>query len=259
MILDDIIRKRREQLDREKSERSSNDLKDMAFRCIKADRRFRRAIDKDGLSVIAEVKKASPSRGLIKADFDPAKIAEAYEQAGADAISVLTEEFFFMGSMDYLRQVGENVKIPILCKDFIIDDYQIYHAAASGASAVLLIVAILGAEKLRAFQSLANTLGLDCLVETHDECEIRTAVESGAGIIGINNRDLRTFKVDLGTTIRLAKHIPDGCSVVSESGIASNDDMKLMRSVGVNAVLIGETLMKSENMAKTLDDLRNSR
>jgi indole-3-glycerol phosphate synthase len=257
MILDDIIEKRKEQLCCEKSKISYNDVKAKAMLQKKEGGRFYKALLKGRLSVIAEVKKASPSKGLIKADFNHVEIAKAYENAGVDAISVLTEEFYFKGSVDYLKQIRESVNIPILCKDFIIDEYQIYQAATIGADAILLIVAILDIETLKAYSILAQSIGLDCLVEVHDECELQIALYCGAEIIGINNRNLKTFEVDLDTTKRLLKLIPNGHLIVSESGITTNEDLRKLKGNGVGAVLIGETLMRSDNLAKTLSSLRS--
>jgi indole-3-glycerol phosphate synthase len=257
MFLDDITEKRKEQLCREKSEISCDEIKAMALSRKKEGGRFYQALSKSRLSVIAEVKKASPSKGLIKADFNPVKIAKAYETEDVDAVSVLTEEFYFKGSSAYLSQIRENIKIPILRKDFILNEYQIYQTAAIGADAILLIVAILGAETLKAYQMLAQTLGLDCLVEVHDENELQIALDCGAEIIGINNRNLKTFEVDLNTTARLSKLIPRGHLIVSESGITANEDLRKLKANGVNAVLIGESLMRSDNLSETLGCLRS--
>ena len=209
---------------------------------------FKAAISGEGINIIAEVKKASPSKGVIREDFDPVKIALAYERGGAKAISVLTDKEFFQGSPFYLRLVAEAVKIPVLRKDFIIDEFQIYGAKALGASSFLLIVSILSDEQLRDFISLGRELGMEPLVETHSREEVERALKAGAEIIGVNNRDLRTFEVDIRTTLELLPLIKSANRVcVSESGIRGKDDILMLRERGVDAFLIGEVLMRSEN------------
>lgn len=208
-----------------------------------------------GAAVIAEVKKASPSKGIISEDFDYLKIAKKYEQAGAAAVSVLTEEDFFMGSDRYLSEIKKHVAIPVLRKDFIIDEYQIYEAKKIGADAILLICGILTEEMLSEFCGLAESIGLDCLVETHDEEEVKMAVNAGAKIIGINNRNLRTFNVDLKITEKLIKNIPAGIIKVSESGIHSAEDAAYLKKLGADAILVGESLMKSGDIDKKLIEL----
>lgn len=258
MILDDIVAKRREQLEREMRLISLEEIMGMSETKPRA-KRFFNAINSERLerlTVISEVKKASPSKGIIKKDFNPVDIAVSYEKAEAQAISVLTEEYYFKGCSQYLKQIRQAVSIPILRKDFIIDKYQIYEAKAIGADAILLIVAILDKERLERFLTLAASLGIDCLVEVHDEKELKLAINCGADIIGINNRNLKTFEVNLETTKALAPLIPDECVIVSESGIASNNDMKALKACGVNAVLIGETLIRSGDVKETLNSLR---
>ena len=208
------------------------------------------------MSFICEVKKASPSKGVIAVDFPYLQIAEEYAQAGAAAISVLTEPEYFQGSDAYLREIAQAVRIPILRKDFTIDPYQIYEAKLLGASAVLLICALLEKSVLEEYLAIAQSLGLSALVETHDEAEAVMAVEAGASIIGVNNRDLRTFEVDLHTCERLRPLIPDDKTFVAESGIRTNEDIAYLRGLGVNAVLVGETLMRSPDKAETLKELR---
>lgn len=221
-----------------------------------ATRSFFNALDRaDRLNFIAEIKKASPSKGIIREQFDPAEIAVDYESHGAAAISVLTEEDYFLGSMGQLRQVRQNVSCPILCKDFIFDPYQIYEATAAGADAVLLIVAVLNPETLVGLLELAHRLGKDVLVEVHSLRELNTALECGAKILGINNRDLKTFKVDLQTSIKLAPHVPDSILLVSESGISTADDVRRLREAGCDAFLIGEHFIKSEHPGKALREL----
>jgi len=221
----------------------------------------------DGLpAVIAEVKKASPSKGVIREDFDPVPIAKAYEAGGAAAISVLTDEEFFQGSLEYLTAVKQAVSIPVVRKDFVIDNYQLVEARAAGADAVLLIVAALEMDTLARLLDLAGELGMQCLVETHDEREMETALEIGAGLIGINNRNLYTFDVTLETTKRLAPlvtsfdklRMPTSAvktRLVSESGIFTKEDMAKLGAAGVDAVLVGEALMRSEDIEAKLREL----
>ncbi len=257
MILDDIIEKRKIQLEKEKSNVSLNRITEAAESAGFVTKDFKQALSGNNLSVICEVKKASPSKGLIKPDFNPLEIAKQYEKAGADAISCLTEEYYFKGSSEYLKLIAENVNIPILRKDFIIDEYQIYEARATGASAVLLIAAVLDKETLGRFYNLASSLSLNSLVEVHDERELEKALSIGAEIIGINNRNLKTFEVDLKTTKKLTSLIPNNKIIVSESGIKDNIDMKTVYDYGASAVLIGETLMRSNNISKTLKGLKS--
>ncbi len=206
-------------------------------------------------AVIAEIKKASPSKGLIREDFDPTEIARINEDGGASALSVLTDEKFFQGCDDYLTEAGKVVDIPILRKDFVIDAYQIYEARAIGAAAVLLITAILTADEIASHLELCRAVGLDALVETHTEEEVRAAIDSGARIVGINNRDLRTFETHLGTTLRLVERIPDDLVKVSESGIRTREDVVLLRDAGVDAVLVGESLMREPDIGRKLREL----
>ncbi len=219
---------------------------------------FAGALRGDDIKLIAEVKKASPSRGVICPDFSPVQIAKAYAENGAAAISVLTEPRHFQGSLDYLRDIkkalGEK-KMPLLRKDFITDPYQIYQSRVYGADALLLIVAILTPEQLEELLKLSHQLGMDCLVEVHNETEVEIALRSGARIIGINNRDLNTFAVDLAVTGRLRPLIPPEIIVVSESGIRSRDDMAKLRKMGVDAVLVGESLMASPDIAARMKEL----
>lgn len=255
MILDDIAGKRKEQLRRDMDAVSLETVK-RAAEHSPPPLDFKKALQKDRLSVIAEVKKASPSKGLICRDFQPAQIARNYEAAGADAVSVLTEESYFQGSSEVLREVRAEVEIPILRKDFILSPYQIYEARAIGADAILLIAALLSSEKLREFKKIADSLGLACLMEAHNEEELEKVLGAGAEIVGINNRDLKTFRVDLGATARLARLVPQECVLVSESGVKKRSDFLAAEKSGAKAVLIGETLMRSKNPAATLRELR---
>ena len=217
---------------------------------------FRKALSGDEISFICEVKRASPSKGLIAPDFPYLDIARDYERAGASAISCLTEPFWFKGRDEYLAEISNAVTIPVLRKDFTVDEYMIYQAKTLGASAVLLICSILSKEQLSEYLGIAHSLGLSALVEAHDEDEVRTALSVGAGIIGVNNRDLRTFTVDINNSARLRKLVPPEILFVSESGIKTAADIEALRSNGTNAVLIGETLMRSPDKKAALDELR---
>ena len=217
---------------------------------------FRKALSGDEISFICEVKRASPSKGLIAPDFPYLDIARDYERAGASAISCLTEPFWFKGRDEYLAEISNAVKIPVLRKDFTVDEYMIYQAKTLGASAVLLICSILSKEQLSEYLGIAHSLGLSALVEAHDDGEVRTALSVGAGIIGVNNRDLRTFTVDINNSARLRKLVPPEVLFVSESGIKTAADIEALRSNGTSAVLIGETLMRSPDKKAALDELR---
>ncbi len=216
-----------------------------------------------GVALIAEIKKASPSAGVICRDFDPVRIAREYEAAGASCLSVLTDEKFFQGSLQYLRLVRQAVKLPLLRKDFIIDERQIFEAITWGADAILLIVAILSDDQLRRFHAAADRAGLAALVEVHDEVEMERALDSGARLIGVNNRDLKTFRVDLATTERLAQKLAahpkwDAITLVAESGIQSRADVRRLAQAGARAILVGESLLKQgtiqENVRRLLAD-----
>ncbi len=209
----------------------------------------------EDVAIIAEIKKASPSGGLIRADFDPVAIAAIYETNGASAISVLTDEKYFQGCTDYLTQVTNAVDIPVLRKDFVIDAYQVYEARAIGAASLLLITAILTPEQLGDYRELCDEIGLDALIEVHTLEEVAIALDSGAEIIGINNRDLRTFETDLSTTTDLIEKIPEEVLVVSESGIHSREDVVRLRDAGVNAFLVGESLMREPDVGRKLREL----
>ncbi|MCX7886355.1 MAG: indole-3-glycerol phosphate synthase TrpC [Verrucomicrobiae bacterium] len=212
-------------------------------------------LNTEGVALIAEIKKASPSAGVIRQDFDPAAIARAYESAGAAAISVLTEHEFFQGSIEHLRQVRAVVGLPVLRKDFIIEELQIHEAAAHGADAVLLIAAILDDQQLREFRAVAEHLRMSALVEIHSETELDRALAAGATLIGINNRDLTTFTVNLNVTEKLAPKIPRDRIVVAESGIHTRADVQRMARAGVKAILVGESLMRSHNIRDKVGEL----
>ena len=217
---------------------------------------FETAIRKSGLSFICEIKKASPSLGLISNDYPYRSIARDYEEAGAAAISVLTEPCYFLGEDRHLSDIVQTVDIPVLRKDFTVDDGQIYEAKCLGASAILLIVALLDVRTLAGFIESAHSLGLSALVEAHTAAEIESALRSGARIVGVNNRDLETFRVDLATSLRLRHLVPPGVLFVSESGIRTAEDIAALRRIGADAVLIGETLMRSPDKGRQLAVLR---
>ena len=217
---------------------------------------FEKALRSDDIAFICEVKKASPSKGIIAEDFPYLEIACEYEDAGAAAISVLTEPCYFQGEDRYLREISDAVSVPLLRKDFIIDSYMIYEAKILGASVVLLICALLDRDTLTEYINLAHKLGLSALVEVHDEEEIDVALSAGARIIGVNNRDLRTFKVDFTLSERLRKAVPDDVLFVSESGIGSPDDVARLRDIGVDALLIGESIMRSADKKAEIVRLR---
>lgn len=260
-ILEEIAARTRERIAKEKSCISVSELENRIQEVNKnAGQKitFFQALQKDDMSYICEVKKASPSKGLIALDFPYLAIAKEYEQAGASAISCLTEPFYFQGADQYLREIAAAVQIPVLRKDFTVDEYMIYQAKSLGASAVLLICAILDDGELRAYRQLAKELGLDALVEAHDEYEVDRALNLGAEIVGVNNRDLRTFQVDMNNSIRLRKMAPDNVVFVSESGIRTSEDIRLLYENKVDAVLIGETLMRSPDKKAALESLNGS-
>lgn len=217
---------------------------------------FESALKAEGLSFICEIKKASPSKGIIAQDFPYLKIASEYEAAGAAAISVLTEPYWFQGQDSYLTEVSQEVSLPILRKDFVVDSYQICEAKIIGASAVLLICALLDADTLKQYLKIAHSLGLSAIVEAHTEEEVRSALAAGARVIGVNNRDLKTFEVDINNSVRLRSLVPEDILFVSESGIQTPEDIAMLKANGTDAVLIGETLMRSDNKKKQLAVLR---
>lgn len=253
-ILEEIAEKTRERIRKEKLQFPLDQLKALAEKAPQQPS-FLEALKKPGMSYICEVKKASPSKGLIAPEFPYLEIAKEYEAAGASAISCLTEPFYFMGSDTYLREITETVDIPVLRKDFTVDKYMIYQAKAFGVAAVLLICAILNDQELLEYRELAETLGMDALVEAHDENEVARALKTGAKIVGVNNRDLKTFKVDMNNSIRLRNLAPDNVVFVSESGIKNAGDIAILERNRVGAVLIGETLMRSPDKKAALENL----
>ena len=257
-MLDEIVVKTKERIEQAKEIVPLEELKkEVGLLEITDEFPFKKALTEDGISIIAEVKRASPSKGLIAEDFDYVAIAKEYEAAGASAISVLTEPYFFKGSNEYLEEIAENVNIPILRKDFVIDEYMIWEAKLLGASAVLLIVSILDIVTLRKFLDLAHDLGLSAIVETHDGDEIRTAMNVGAEIIGVNNRNLNDFTVDIENSISLRRCVGNDVVFISESGIKTKEDVARLKENNVDAVLIGETLMKCDDKRAMISELKN--
>lgn len=257
MILDKIVERRKLQLIKEKSLITIEEIKKVLDnnRDIRKDFPLESILKTRDLTLIAEVKKASPSKGIINANINPVEVALKYQASGAGAISVLTEEEFFMGNNNYLSDIAKKVHVPVLRKDFIIDPYQIYHSRYLGASIILLIVAILDRDKLKEYLSIADSLGLDSIVEVHTEEEALTAIEIGARIIGINNRNLNTFEVDLKTTGKLMEQIPKDKLVISESGIKTAEDILYLKNMGIRGLLIGETLMRSVDIGTAIEEL----
>ena len=257
-MLDEIVLKTKERLEEAKKNKSLDDLKEeVASLEINLDFPFEKALASEGLSIIAEVKKASPSKGLIAEEFDYLAIAKEYESAGVSAISVLTEPYFFKGSNDYLKEIACEVDVPILRKDFTIDPYMIYEAKIIGASAVLLIVSILSDDELRYYLEIADLLGLSAIVETHDRKEIKRALDAGARIIGVNNRDLKNFTVNINNSIDLCRLVPSDVLFISESGIKTKEDTLKLIENDVDAVLIGETLMKSDDKKSLIREFKH--
>lgn len=261
MILDEIAQKT---VQRMEEERRRIPLAELKARVRELPRHrdtehpfpFQEALSKEGISFICEIKKASPSKGIIAQHFPYLEIAQEYERAGADAVSVLTEPFYFQGSDTYLSQIRERVGLPLLRKDFTVDEYMIYQAKELGADAVLLICAILSPAQLAEYAELAEELGLSALVEAHDERELDTALQSGARIVGVNNRDLRNFTVDIDNSVRLRSLAPPEVLFVSESGMKTRADIARLEQHRIDAALIGETFMRSPDKAGMLQELR---
>jgi indole-3-glycerol phosphate synthase len=254
MYLDNIAAAKREEVAELKSRTTVAEL-ERAISSLDPPRGFVRALTsgrKRNIGLIAEVKKASPSKGLIRADFHPVELAQSYERGGADCLSVLTDRRFFQGAPEYLTDVRQAVSLPVLRKDFIIDPIQIYEARAIGADAILLIAAMLDARQLKEFAGIAADLGMDVLAEVHDEEELERVLELSPRLIGINNRNLRTFVTDLRTTERLMERIPDSVAVVSESGISAPGEIDYLRQLGVDAVLIGEHFMRQPDVEQAV-------
>lgn len=262
MILDDLAAATRARVARKKETIPFEEVKEQALRLAEKEKisafPFEKAIGKERVSFICEVKKASPSKGIIAEDFPYSGIAQEYEEAGADCISVLTEPDYFKGDDAYLKEIAGAVSIPVLRKDFIIDPYMIYEAKLLGASCVLLIAALLDTDTIKEYKAVCDGLGLSALVEAHDESEVKSALQAGARMVGVNNRDLRTFTVDLDNSIRLRSLVPENILFVAESGIRTAEDIGKLCEAGVNGVLIGETLMRSPDKKAAIRNLRAS-
>ncbi len=260
MILDKIAAHKREEVNQAKSRRSLDSLQQGISELEDQPRGFLRALqaaaDSGWTAVIAEVKKGSPSKGVIREDFDPLAIAEIYQDNGATCLSVLTDEHFFMGHLSYLNKIREVVSLPLLRKDFICDPYQIYEARVAGADAILLIAAMLSIEQLKEYSAVANELNLDVLLEVHDEKELQDALETDCKLIGINNRNLQTFETDLATTERLLPQIPAEYFVVTESGVSARADVLRLQKAGAKGFLVGESLMREDDIGAKLRELQ---
>ena len=257
-ILDQLAAYARERTEQAKRNLPPAEIRRQALALPKGTFPFEQALKKPGMSFICECKKASPSKGLIAPDFPYLSIAKEYEAAGADCLSVLTEPKWFLGSDAYLKEIAAAVSLPCLRKDFTVDAYMIYEAKVLGASAVLLICSLLRREEIREWIGLCDALGLSALVEAHDEGEVQTALEAGARIIGVNNRNLKDFSVDANTSRRLRKQIPPEVLFVSESGVSSAQDVQKLREIGADGVLIGETLMRAADKKARLAELRGA-
>lgn len=253
-MLTEITEKTKERLEGKSLEKIKEQVEELE---ITRDFPFEAALKDKPIAIISEVKRASPSKGLIAEDFDYLNIAKEYEEAGVSAISVLTEPYFFQGSDDILKEISENVKTPILRKDFTISPYMIYEAKLIGASAILLIVSILDDNQLKEYLELADELGLSSIVETHDEKEIERALNAGARIIGVNNRNLKDFTVDIHNSVNLRKNVPEDIIFISESGIKTPEDVRILKENNVDGVLIGETLMSSDDKKTLIEALKN--
>ena len=255
-ILDQLAEYARLRCAKAKEKVSADEMKERALSLPKGDFEFEKALKKDDLAFICECKKASPSKGLIAPDFPYLEIAKEYDAAGADAVSVLTEPKWFLGSEKYLEEIAANVSIPCIRKDFTVDEYMIYEAKLLGAKAVLLICAILPAETVKEYIGIADSLGLSALVEAHDEAEVKTALGCGARLIGVNNRNLKDFSVDTDNSRKLRDLIPPEIIFVSESGVKGPEDIAEIRKIGADAVLVGEALMRAEDKKKRLAELK---
>ena len=255
-ILDELAEYAKERVENQKKKISLAEIKNSALSLPKGDFSFEKALKKDDIAFICECKKASPSKGIIAENFPYLQIAKDYEKAGADCISVLTEPKWFLGSDEYLKEITNAVNIPCLRKDFTVDEYMIYQAKLLGASAVLLICSILSESQLKEYIAICKMLGLSALVEVHDESEIQMALQSGAKMIGVNNRNLKDFSVDTNNSGNLRKLVPNDIIFVSESGVKTSEDVQTLRNIGANAVLVGETLMRAENKKQKLAELR---
>lgn len=258
MILDEIIENKTSEIETSKTSLPLEQIQEQIGAALPS-RDFFDAINPEGeLKIISEVKHASPSKGIFREDFDPVEIAKSYSAGGASAISVLTDQKYFKGELSYLKNIRQNVETPLLRKDFIVDPYQVYEARLFGADAILLIVAALDQPSLSNLLNLTHSLQMNAIVEVHDEHELDRALEADARIIGINNRDLRTFDVDLNVSIKLSKKVPGDKIVIAESGIGSIEDIDNLRAEGVHVFLIGETFMKAPDPGQKLHELIKS-
>lgn len=252
MILDELAAYARKRVAEAKEKVSLEEMRRMAEKLPKGDFRFEKALKISGMSFICEVKKASPSKGVIAEHFPYVQIAEEYERAGADCVSVLTEPKWFLGSDDIFREIRAAIDLPMIRKDFTVDAYQIYEAKVMGADAVLLICALLPTETIREYLGICGRLGLTALVETHDEAEIQSAIKAGARVIGVNNRNLKNFTVDFSNSAKLREQIPKDIVFVAESGVKNAEDVRALAKIGADAVLIGEALMRAEDKKQEL-------
>lgn len=257
-ILEQLAAYARYRVEQAAKQHPPEEVKRSALALPRGDFAFERALGKPGMSFICECKKASPSKGLIAPDFPYLSIAGAYAEAGADAISVLTEPKWFLGSDTVLREIAAQVQVPCLRKDFTVDAYMIYEAKLLGASAVLLIVSLLREEQLRTYMEICDELGLSALVEAHEEEEVRTALRAGARVVGVNNRNLKDFSVDTENSRRLRELVPEDVIFVSESGVRDAEDIRRLSAMGADAVLIGETLMRAKDKNATLAAFREA-
>lgn len=258
MILDELANYARERVEMAKGRKSLEQISEEALALPKGEFRFEKALHNQKMSFICEIKKASPSKGIISEDFPYLEIADDYERAGADCVSVLTEPKWFLGSDEIFKQVRERISLPMIRKDFTVDEYQIYEAKLLGADAVLLICALLDTDTIREYIGICDELGLTALVETHNEEEIQSAVQAGARVIGVNNRNLKDFSVDFKNAGRLRESIPREAVFVAESGVSSAEDVRDLSRIGADAVLIGEALMRANNKEETLTEYRRA-
>lgn len=256
-ILDKLASYARERVEESKKKIPLFDMRALAEQSERGNFEFENALKRPGMSFICECKKASPSKGIISPDFPYMKIAIEYDKAGADCISVLTEPKWFLGSNSYLKEISAAVSAPCIRKDFLVDEYMIYEAKTLGAKAVLLICSILDGARIREYIKICDSLGISALVEAHDAAEIQTAIESGAKMIGVNNRNLKDFSVDTSNSGRLRALVPKDIIFVAESGVKTAEDVRSLSAAGADAVLIGETLMRAESISDKLGELRS--
>ena len=256
MILDEIVENKKKEIEHEFTKEYTKKIMSNSG-CVKKENRFYKTlIEKTGIAIIAEIKKASPSKGIICEDFDVSEITKKFDKVEIEAISVLTEKKYFLGNVKFIDMIKDLTAKPVLRKDFIIDERQVYESAYLGADAILLIASVLNIKEMKKFIKIAEDIGLDCLVESHDEFELERALESDARLIGINNRDLKTFDVSIDTTMNLIDKIPKDKTVVSESGIFDYKDMQMLCQAGVKAALIGEAFMKAGSIEEQVKRLR---